>query len=231
MQQATCSFNLRWYGRALASFVSATLLLHAMAPVGNAQLLKRIQKKVVEHAAQKAAEHQAQAETTVVKATDKATDSALTKSDRGLTATMEKTGAVVDTGLNRSQRAIAELFGSRTERDHLRSDLAAGRVVLRDLVFVPAGAELLPSSDESLRNLANALRAVGGTYVIEGHVDPSMDKTVSQSLSESRAAAAKVRLVSLGVADGRLFVVGLGSTRPLEGDVTHSARIEIAKLK
>ena len=97
MQQATCSFSLRWYGRALASFVSATLLLHAMAPAGNAQLLKRIQKKVVEHAAQKAAEHQAQAETTVVKATDKATDSALTKSDRGLTATMEKTGAVVDT--------------------------------------------------------------------------------------------------------------------------------------
>lgn len=230
MRQIICRLGMHNHRLALTTIVAAVALLHTPGSA-NAQLLKRIKKTVAEHATQKAVEHRAQAETTVVKAADKATDSTLTKSSRGLTAAVTKTGAVVDTGLNRSQRAIEGLWNPGAEHDQLRSDLATGRAVLRGVVFAPSSAELLSSSDETLQRLASILAATTGAFLVEGHVDSSTGAALSQSLSEARAASVRARLVSLGIADSRLFAVGFGSARPLDSDAAHSARIEIAKLR
>ena len=230
MRQIICMLGMHRNRLALAILVAAVALLHAPRSA-NAQLLKRIKKTVAEHTTKKVVEHQAQAETTVVKAADKATDSTLTKSNRGLTAVVTKTGAVVDTGLNRSQSAIEGLWNPGAARDRLRSDLATGRAVLHGVVFAAESAELLPSSDEALQHLASILGAMTGAFLVEGHVDSSTSAALSQSLSEARAATVKGRLVSFGIAESRLFAVGFGTARPLDSDVAHSARIEIAKLR
>ena len=160
----------------------ALVLLAAAPSESQAQLIKHIKEKVAEHTAKKVAEHQVQAESTVVKQTDKATDSALTKSNRGLDATMNLAGAAVDTGLNRSERAVAGLVGRRDAPDKIRSDLAAGRAVLRDIAFVAGGADIVASSDATLKRLAAAIGSSSGPYLIEGHVDATADAASDQHL-------------------------------------------------
>jgi OOP family OmpA-OmpF porin len=198
----------------------------------NAQLLKRIKEKVAEHTAKKVTEHEAQAESTVVKGTDKATDSALTKSNRGLTGTMDRAAAALDTGLNRSERAITAMFvGKSTSGDELLAQLSSGRVILREATFASASADLLPSADQILSRLATALNATTGAYLIEGHVDASGDAAADQRLSEARASAVKTRLASLGVPDSRLFAIGVGSARPVSAGSTSNARVEVARMR
>lgn len=215
--------------RFVLAAVSA-LALCATPSQSQGQLLKRIKEKVAEHTAKKVVEQQAQAESTVVKGTDKATDSALTKSNRGLNATMNLAGTVVDTGLNRSARALAALVGGHDTPDQIRSELTAGRVVLREIAFATGGSDILASSEQTLKRLAAAINALPGPYLIEGHVDATGDVASDQRLSEARASAVKSRLTSLGVAENRLFTIGAGSGRPLPGG-GNSARIEVARMQ
>jgi len=213
-------------------YCTCVLLFVALAPSeSQAQLLKRIKAKVAENTTKKVVEQQAKAESTVVKETDKATDSALTKSNRGLGATMSFAGAVVDTSLNRTERGLAGLVGRGDAQDQLRSDLAAGRAVVRDIAFATGGSDILASADATLKRLAAAIGALPGSYLIEGHVDATADAASDQHLSEARASAVKARLVSLGVPDTRLFTIGAGSGRPLAGGSASSARIEVARMQ
>jgi outer membrane protein OmpA-like peptidoglycan-associated protein len=194
--------------------------------------LKRIKERVAEHTAKKVAEHQAQAESTVVKGTDKATDSALTKSNHGLTGTMDRAGAALDTGLNRSERAISNMLaGKSASPDELLAQLSSGRAVLPDPMFARASADLVASSDQILNRLATALNATTGAYLIEDHVDASGDAGADQRLSEARASALKARLVSLGVPDSRLFAIGVGSARPVSAGATSNARVEVVRMR
>lgn len=205
-----------------ARTAAALALLAAAALPAQGQFLKHIKDKIVEHTVEKIAEHGAKAESTVVKATDKATDSALTKTNRGLDTTVAKAGMVADTGLNRTERGVkALLSGNRSSRS---------RAVIGDSVFSPSSAQLMPSADETLRKLATALAGTDGAFLIEGHVDATADASADRQLSEDRAAAVKARLIALGVAEGRLFVMGYGGTRPVAGSA-HSGRIEIARMQ
>ena len=219
--------------RFLLTTLSALVLVAAMPGESQAQLLKHIKQKVAEQTAKKVAEHEAQAESTVVRGTDKATDSALTKSNRGLGATMNLAGAAVDTGLNRSEHALAGLLtgGGGGAPDQLRTDLAAGRAVLRDIGFAAGGSDIIASADPTLKRLAAAITALPGSYLIEGHVDATADVASDQKLSEARASVVKARLIALGVAEMRLFTIGAGSSRPLAGGVASSARIEVARMQ
>lgn len=216
----------------VARTATALALLAAAALPAQGQFLKRIKDKIAEHTIQKIAEHGAKAESTVVNATDKATDSALTKTNRGLDTTVAKAGVVADTGLNRTERGVKALFSAnRGSREQMVASLAAReRAVIADSVFAPSSAQLLPAADETLRKLAAAMAATEGAFLIEGHVDATADANVDRQLSEDRAAAVKARLITLGIAEGRLFVMGYGGTRPLPGSA-HSARIEIARMK
>jgi outer membrane protein OmpA-like peptidoglycan-associated protein len=224
--------NCKWRSAPLLVSAMSALLFFALAPSeSQAQLLKHIKQKVAENTAKKVVEQQAKAESTVVKQTDKATDSALTKSNRGLDATMNRAGAAVDTGFNRSERALAGLLGGGDTPDQLRSELATGRAVLRDIAFAAGGSDILVSSDATLKRLAAAISALSGPYLIEGHVDATADVTSDQRLSEARASAVKARLISLGVAETRLFTIGAGSSRPLPGGGAGSARIEVARMQ
>jgi outer membrane protein OmpA-like peptidoglycan-associated protein len=115
--------------------------------------------------------------------------------------------------------------------NQLAGQLGEGRVVLRDIHFAPGSDRIDPSSDSVLRDLAGALVASAGVFLVEGHTDLMRDSEFAQHLSEQRAAAVKARLVSEGVAANRLLAVGYGASRPARTDHRHNARIEVTRVQ
>lgn len=113
----------------------------------------------------------------------------------------------------------------------LAQQLAQGRLVLREIRFAPGSDRINQSSATVLRELAQALIGNAGVFLIEGHTDASADAGSAQLLSERRAAAVKARLVSEGVAAGRLLAVGYGASRPRRDDGRHNARIEVTRVQ
>ena len=89
-------------------------------------------------------------------------------------------------------------------------------IVLRNVLFATASAELLPDSRAELNRLA-ALLATNPTLRIElrGHTDDVGEEADNQQLSERRAAAVRDYLVANGIDTTRLRAVGFGESRPL----------------
>lgn len=112
----------------------------------------------------------------------------------------------------------------------LAQQLAQGRLVLREIRFAPGSDRIDQSSATVLRDLAQALIENAGVFLIEGHTDAGSDGGSAQLLSERRAVAVKARLVSEGVAAGRLLAVGYGASRPRR-DGRHNARIEVTRVQ
>jgi outer membrane protein OmpA-like peptidoglycan-associated protein len=140
------------------------------------------------------------------------------------------------TGVRGTAAAVACLFiASATASGQSTATLAAqlgqGRVVLREVRFAPGSDRINQSSAIVLRELARALVANAGVFLIEGHTDAAHDAASAQLLSEQRAVAVKAWLVSEGVAAGRLLAVGYGASRPVRPDGRRNARIEVTRVQ
>jgi outer membrane protein OmpA-like peptidoglycan-associated protein len=227
------------HGRVRLHLVAAALLVASALAIparGEAQgWLDGIKKKVADGVAQKVDEHKAKAESTVVTTTTNAADSALTKTNRGVGATVDKASDVANKGMNGAENGVKGLFaGVMTTPDQMAADLKAGRVTIRDIEFGGVEAsDLKPTSDVVLQKLASALTSAPGNFLIESHTNLVGDSDIEQALSDRRSAAVKARLVSLGVPEERLSAKGFGATRPADGNTkgaTTNARIEVSRV-
>ena len=88
-------------------------------------------------------------------------------------------------------------------------------IVLRNVLFATASAELLPESRAELTRL-RALLDDNPTLRIrlQGHTDDVGDDAANQELSQRRAAAVREFLIDAGIDPARLEAVGYGETRP-----------------
>jgi outer membrane protein OmpA-like peptidoglycan-associated protein len=59
---------------------------------------------------------------------------------------------------------------------------------------------------------------------VEGHTDSTGSDDYNQALSERRAAAVKVQIVSTGMAEPEVRAAGLGETQPVAGNDTPEGR-------
>jgi flagellar motor protein MotB len=73
---------------------------------------------------------------------------------------------------------------------------------------------LLPSSQPSLRQLAQLVLATTETVEIVGHTDNTGSEKASKTLSEARAQAVKTALVKMGCPPERIRTVGMGRAKP-----------------
>lgn len=103
------------------------------------------------------------------------------------------------------------------------------RVRLKEnILFKTAGADLAPSSAETLGVLAGALRELPNEIVVEGHTDDvAITKARYRSnweLSVARSYAVIERLVGEGVAPERLVAAGYGEFHPAADNATRDGR-------
>ena len=214
-------------------FLSGILIGLAGNPVrADAQVWKHIRDSVT----RRADTHKKAVDSSLVHTAVGAADSTLEKTQRGAGAVLTRTGSLVDTALNRTERGVSSVFHGRdSTSERLKAEVARGRAVVPGIVFAPNSAVLDSTAKKPLQVLAQAITAQApAAFLIEGHTDPSGDPAADQTLSEQRAAAVKTALVALGVPSPRLFSMGYGATRPLapiSGSARSSARIEVARMQ
>ena len=93
------------------------------------------------------------------------------------------------------------------------------------LQFKSNSADLMPEDKTRLDQAAEELKRlhwVSGT--IEGYTDATHHEEHNQKLSEQRATAVRDYLVSKGVGDDRMKVVGLGEANPIADNKTKEGR-------
>lgn len=95
-----------------------------------------------------------------------------------------------------------------------------------EVLFTSGKAELLPSAQAKLSEVANALTQQNpdATIVVEGHTDAQGSETFNLDLSTRRAQVVRDYLASHGVAPDRITAHGLGFSRPIADNKTPDGR-------
>ncbi|HEY9554146.1 OmpA family protein [Allosphingosinicella sp.] len=124
-------------------------------------------------------------------------------------------------------RATAEAARAETERlrDQMKQTQLGATLVLQDVVFETARAELKPGAEQRLAPLVSYLQANPEVRVrIDGHTDSRGSTAYNQRLSEARAASVRARLASLGVDPSRIQAIGHGEATPVASNSTTAGR-------
>ncbi|MEL7220472.1 MAG: OmpA family protein [Bacteroidota bacterium] len=104
---------------------------------------------------------------------------------------------------------------------------AAGNepIVLRNVLFATASAELLTVSAPELDRLVQLLKDNTALNIqINGHTDNVGEEAANQTLSEARAKAVYDYLIQAGITAGRLAYEGFGESRPIKSNETEEGR-------
>ena len=113
---------------------------------------------------------------------------------------------------------------------------SAGHIAIYGVFFDTDKAEIKPDSAESLTEMAKAIKADGGRYLIVGHTDNQGDFKHNQALSQKRAAAVVAALTSqYGISATNLIAVGVGMAAPVasnsdEQGRAKNRRVELVKM-
>lgn len=123
----------------------------------------------------------------------------------------------------RAAQAAADLARIGTVKQEARGMIIT---LSGGVLFETAKAELLPSAQVKLNDVAKALMQEDplSPIVIEGHTDSQGGAEYNRLLSERRAAGVRDYLVSRGVAADRITSQGLGLTRPVADNTSPEGR-------
>lgn len=178
------------------------------------------------------------------RADEKAAQEQMAQAERARTRKLETELEQTKEMLNERQKSTAETEAmisavdvrSKLQQAAVVADTNRGVVitVAGEKLFSPGKSTLLPTGEQSLDRVAEALISQKGAQAIriEGHTDSSGKKASNQRLSEERAIAVRDYLVSRGVPSEKVQVNGLGSSHPIASNNTkagraHNRRIEI----
>ena len=130
-----------------------------------------------------------------------------------------------------AQRAQARLDARTAQLNKLKGELNAKQtsrgtmVSFGDVLFDLDRAELKPGAMGNVQNLAGFLQQNPERKVIvEGYTDSSGSASYNQSLSERRADAVRMALLSQGVSPDRVTTRGYGKEYPVSSNATPAGR-------
>lgn len=111
-----------------------------------------------------------------------------------------------------------------------------GRIAIYGVYFDTDKADIKPESADSLAEMAKAISAGKGTYLIVGHTDNQGDLNYNQTLSLKRATAVTAALTGeYKIPADRIIPVGVGMAAPLAPNTddkgrSKNRRVEIVKM-
>jgi outer membrane protein OmpA-like peptidoglycan-associated protein len=98
-------------------------------------------------------------------------------------------------------------------------------IILKNVFFATASAELKPESQAELNRLRDMLKENASIKIqINGHTDDKGGDTANQTLSENRAKAVQQYLETQGIAAERLTAKGFGESQPIDTNDTEVGR-------
>jgi outer membrane protein OmpA-like peptidoglycan-associated protein len=160
------------------------------------------------------------------------------------TSTVRKTSAALGRANDKLASQGQQLQNERQRRDEAEkraaqaaADLARiasvkqearGMVITLSgsVLFASAKSDLLPAAQARLSEVANALtkQDPDSILVVEGHTDSQGSVASNQDLSQRRADAVRVYLVSHGIAADRVTAQGFGSGRSVADNASAEGR-------
>jgi outer membrane protein OmpA-like peptidoglycan-associated protein len=101
-----------------------------------------------------------------------------------------------------------------------------------DILFDSGSDALKAEGIVELSKMADILAKYSDDRVrIEGHTDSVGDAKHNQTLSERRAGAVRTVLVSRGVQEGQIHVVGYGESKPIADNATSEGRAKNRRVE
>lgn len=98
-------------------------------------------------------------------------------------------------------------------------------IILKNVFFSTASADLRPESEHELNELKKLLDDNPEMKIcINGHTDNEGDATANLNLSERRAMSVRQFLISKGINSNRLEAKGFGETQPIDSNDTAQGR-------
>lgn len=98
-------------------------------------------------------------------------------------------------------------------------------LTLGSVLFATGRSELLPGALGSVDRLAAYLKDnPQKTLLIEGHTDSTGSDIINLRLSQDRADAVRLALITRGIASNRIVATGLGSSQPVASNDTPAGR-------
>ena len=133
-----------------------------------------------------------------------------------------------------AQANAADANAARADADRLRQEMAdykmqqtqlGATLVLQDVVFETAKADLKPGAADRLRPLAQYLQANPNVQVrIDGHTDAQGGDDYNMQLSQARAGSVRSALIAMGVDGARIQAIGHGKADPIADNKTEAGR-------
>ena len=125
------------------------------------------------------------------------------------------------TGFSQRQVAVLQQEGFKPVGENWELGIA-DRVL-----FGVNESDLKPENAAIIDRLAKILLGVGiGGTLVEGHTDSTGSPEYNQALSLRRAQAVKAAMVTAGMAEAAVRVIGLGETDPIESNATDEGRTQ-----
>ncbi len=101
-----------------------------------------------------------------------------------------------------------------------------------DVTFATASADLSPSFEPVLDDVATILNQYPSTYIdVVGHADSQGSDAYNQDLSERRANSVAGYLVSHKVKQERIYVAGMGESQPIADNSTPEGRAKNRRVE
>jgi len=126
-----------------------------------------------------------------------------------------------------AERRAAEAIAQLTNIASIKQESRGTVITLSGAVIFASGkSDLLPSAQEKLNQVADALREseAGSKFVVEGYTDSRGSDALNQGLSTQRAAAVRRYLISRGVSEDRITSQGFGKSNPVADNDTAEGR-------
>ena len=135
--------------------------------------------------------------------------------------------AQTQTGLAEANARAARAMESLAKIAQVKEE-ARGMVITLSgqVLFVTGKAELLPSAQDQLTQVAKALQDQGEIrpIVVEGYTDSVGSESNNMKLSQDRANAVRAFLVGKGLPSDKLTAVGKGKSSPVASNDTADGR-------
>jgi outer membrane protein OmpA-like peptidoglycan-associated protein len=159
------------------------------------------------------------------KATAQKTAAQLESEKRALEAE-KKARADAEKRVAEAEKKLAAAMASLQEIAKVKEEARGVVITLSGSVLFATGkSTLLPIAQQKLSEVAKAIKDQGfKSLLVEGHTDAQGSADKNMVLSQARADAVRMHLISQGVPSDKIRAMGIGSTRPVADNNTAEGR-------